>query len=195
MLPRHNYPRAAALALILAAAVLAPGASEAGHREHDWRKAKHRWRHAKRYDGVRYVPMRRSGVILVRPASEACFVVRQKKAVVIRPVPYWSVPYGNGVNARLGIHGDQVDFDLAFRQRELLYGCNFCDAHFPAYATWNHHVLVCRYRPPVRVIVEPWEDDELVYFCQGARYSCARYDDDWDDDDWDDDEDEGDDDD
>lgn len=188
---RETHIGLAALALVVAAGVAAPGLARADH-DDDWKKVKHRWRHAKRFDEIRYVPVHGKRAILLRPASEACFVVKRKKALAIRPVPYWSVPYANGVSANLAFHGDAVDVDLAFHDRRMFYGCNFCDAYFPTYAPWKRHVLVCAHRPPVRVIIDPWDDGELVYFSHAARFVCAKYDDDWDDwddDDWDDDDD------
>ncbi len=171
-------------AVLLTAAAIAPPPGNADH-DDDWKKAKH-----DRYGKVRYVTVRHKRAFILRPAQEECFVVRRQRAIVVRPVPYWSVPYRSGVFAGIGVRTDHLQLDLAFNDRRAYYGCNFCEAYFPSYGVWKRHVLVCSHRPPVRVICETWDEDDLDYFCEPASLACSKYDDDWDN--WEDDDDEDD---
>lgn len=176
----------AAAALLAAAVISAPGHADRRHKvvrvnHHggDWKRAKH-----DKYGSIQYVTVRHNNAFILRPAREECFVVRRHQALVVQPVPYWSVPYRPVVSGTLGVRSDNLQFDLAFHDRRAHYGCNFCEAYFPSYGSWKRHVVVCRHRPHGRLICEPWADDDMDYFQEPASYACSKYDRDWDD--WDD---------
>jgi hypothetical protein len=61
--------------------------------------------------------------------------------IVVRPAPYARVGVNFGrisISALLGGHRHWNDCD---------YGCNFCDAHFSSYGSYEAHVRSCEYRP------------------------------------------------
>lgn len=179
-------------AIVCAAAAIHPVPGNADHRDEvrvrrhddDWKKAKHG-----KYGKIRYVTVRHRRAFVLRPAREDCFVVRRHRTIVVRPVPYWSVPYRPAVSAGIGVRTNQLQFDLAFNDRRPYYGCNFCEAYFPSYVVWKRHVLICSHRPPVRVICEAWDEDDLEYFSESAIHACSKFDDDWEDEDEEEDDD------
>lgn len=132
-------------------------------------------RHAYRDGRVRYVVVRRPGMVVVRPIYPDYFIVRRPRFVVVRPVPYWPVAYGNGVTARIGVNIGGVHFGLGFQPTEPHYGCNFCDAYFGSYGAWEAHVTGCAHGARERVICEPWGDGDVDALRAGAQREWERY--------------------
>lgn len=175
----------AALAVTVATTAIAPFpalADRGGWRDgrRDWRGGRDvRWRGHGR-ERVRFITIRQPRRIIIRPSYTDYFVVRRPRFVVVRPVPYWSVPYGygSGVSGRIGIRTRGFGLDLAFQKSRPYYGCDFCDDRFSSYGAWSSHVTSCGHAPRgVRVIAEPWDDDEYSYYQSEASGACDRYDD------------------
>jgi hypothetical protein len=181
------------LAAVFAAVAVLPAAVRAdhdhsGHRKHRGWVERHddHWKRSKqdRYGRIRYVTVRHEHALILRPAYEERFMVRRHRVIVVRPTPYWSVPYRPLASAVIGVRTRNVQFDVAFNDRRPQYGCNFCDAYFPTYERWSQHVQACSHRPAYEVVCERWDEDDLDYFCEPAGQACARYDQNWGD--WDD---------
>ena len=53
------------------------------------------------------------------------------------------------------------------------YGCNFCDAHFTSYGSYESHVQGCDHRPSgSRIQCEDWDESGYDEYCRrdGDRY-------------------------
>jgi hypothetical protein len=78
---------------------------------------------------------------------------RPNRIVIVRPAPYVRIGgvFGAvGISAILGPQRVYSDYD---------YGCNFCDAHFSSYGSYEDHVLNCPYRPAdVQIQCRNWDD-------------------------------------
>ena len=180
----------AALAGVLAALpLLAPSASA----DPEWNRGRGdgRWRNERTWDRdrgrenrrwPRYVMVRRSRVVVLRPAYVDVFVVRRPRFVVARPVPVWLAPYGSGISGRVGIHTRRLNVDLSFAKQRPYYGCSFCDEYFSSYDRWASHMQRCGARPPGRVLCERWDDDQFQACQDQADQAWSRdrggYDDD-----------------
>lgn len=144
---------------------------EVRYRDRDWGRASWGYRRAP----VRYVVVRRPRAVIVRPAYVDHFVVHRPRFVVVRPVPYWPMAYGDGVSARIGIRTGGVNLNVGFNKRSPYYGCNFCDDYFTSYSSWERHVGGCSHSRYDRVIAEPWDQDDLGYFRNGASDAWDRH--------------------
>lgn len=96
-------------------------------------------------------------VAYARPAYEACapryVSYRPQGLVIVRPAPY----------VRVGGRIGSVDISAVFGSRRQYsnydYGCNFCNAHYTSYSSYERHVQSCEYRPAnVRIQSRRWDD-------------------------------------
>jgi hypothetical protein len=129
-----------------------------------------------RYRSPRYVVVRRSRAVVVRPSRLDVFVVRRPRFVVARPVPIWLAPR-SGVSGRVGIHTRGLNVDLSFARQRPYYGCSFCDDYFSSYGQWESHVQHCGGRPSGRVLCEKWDDDQFQACQDQADQAWSRGDD------------------
>jgi hypothetical protein len=160
---------------IAALSILATGAEAGnGHGKKKWKKHKSRHVYSERWRAPRTVVVERR-VVRSAPVYAACapryVSYRSPRVVVVRPAPYVRV------GARIGA----VDIAAIFGPRRQYsrydYGCNFCDAHFASFATYERHVHGCDHRPRnVTIQARVWDDGGYDEWCDGHD---GRYDDRW----------------
>jgi hypothetical protein len=171
---------------IVAALTLSGTVAEAG-RGHGNGHKKHKHKARYRTERVVYVE-RHAPVVIAQPVRYVSYV--EPRVVVVRPTPYVHVGARIGrvsIGAVFGPRATYSDYD---------YGCNFCDAHYNTFASYDAHVHNCGYRPQnVQIVARGWDDQGYgewsgrdPYACRGAvryddgyryddRYEDVRYDD------------------
>ncbi len=96
-------------------------------------------------DGARG-PRYRAHRVWVRP-----FYLHRQQLCVLRPVRYYV-----GVGVAIG----GVRVGARFHDHDGWYGCNFCDARFGDFHSYERHVLRCDDRPDgYRFEIRDWDED------------------------------------
>ena len=177
-----SRPGLVLISAIAALAILATGADAGyghGHKKKKHRRYSHDVRYEQRWREPRHVVVSRPvRVVRAQPVYAACppryVAYRSPRVVVVRPAPYVRV------GARIGSVNIGAIFGPRRQYRDYEYGCNFCEARFASFNSYDSHVHSCDHRPRnVHIQAEVWDEGGYREWCDHDRvYGRGEYDDD-----------------